>query len=95
MTDLEKMLRRVIGEDIDLRTNFQPNLGVVKAQDPGQVEQLVMNLVVSTPATPCPRVASSPWRPAIPTWTSRIAARTLTCVRALMFCWPSATPATG
>ena len=43
---LEKMLRRVIGEDIDLRTNLQPGLGCVRA-DPGQIEQIVMNLAVN------------------------------------------------
>ena len=44
--DLEKMLRRVIGEDIDLGTDLQPRLGCVRA-DPGQIEQVVMNLAVN------------------------------------------------
>ncbi|OAI41639.1 hypothetical protein AYO40_02800 [Planctomycetaceae bacterium SCGC AG-212-D15] len=46
VTESEKMLRRLIGEDIELRTVLQPALGPVKA-DPGQVEQLIMNLVVN------------------------------------------------
>jgi PAS domain S-box-containing protein len=46
VTDLEKMLRRLIGEDIDLRTVLHPELGSLKA-DPGQVEQVIMNLVVN------------------------------------------------
>jgi nitrogen-specific signal transduction histidine kinase len=46
VTDLERMLRRVIGEDVALRTSLQPALGHVKA-DPGQVEQVVLNLAVN------------------------------------------------
>lgn len=44
--DLEKLLRRVIGEDIDLGTNLQPTLGSIRA-DHGQIEQAVLNLVVN------------------------------------------------
>ncbi len=44
LLDLEKMLRRVIGEDIQLATNLQPTLGWVKI-DPGHIEQVVLNLV--------------------------------------------------
>jgi two-component system cell cycle sensor histidine kinase/response regulator CckA len=40
------MLQRLIGEDIDLRFELRPDLGQVSA-DPGQVEQVVMNLVVN------------------------------------------------
>ena len=46
ITNLGKMLRRLIGEDIDLTTELDPNLGHIKA-DPGQVEQVIMNLVVN------------------------------------------------
>src|ERR1051326_581345 len=43
---MEKMLRRVIGEDIELRTALETDLGNVHT-DPGQIEQVIMNLVVN------------------------------------------------
>lgn len=46
VSDLDKMLRRLIGEDIDLLTITEPRLGQVKA-DPGQIEQVVVNLIVN------------------------------------------------
>jgi two-component system cell cycle sensor histidine kinase/response regulator CckA len=46
VTDLQKMLSRLIGEDIDLVAMLDLELGTVKA-DPGQVQQVIMNLVVN------------------------------------------------
>ncbi|HEX4634350.1 MAG TPA: response regulator [Gemmatimonadales bacterium] len=43
---MEKMLVRLIGEDVDLRTRLDRYLGATKA-DPGQVEQILLNLVVN------------------------------------------------
>ena len=43
---LTSMLRRLIGEDIDLRLLLNPEIGVVKA-DAGQLEQVLMNLAVN------------------------------------------------
>jgi two-component system cell cycle sensor histidine kinase/response regulator CckA len=44
--NLDKMLRRIIGEDIDLVTLLAQDLGPVNA-DPGQIEQVIMNLAVN------------------------------------------------
>lgn len=46
VSGLSTMLQRLIGEDIDLRLVLRPDLGRVNA-DPGQVEQVLMNLVVN------------------------------------------------
>lgn len=46
MRNLERMLKRIIGEDIELVTNFEPKLKSVIA-DPGQIEQVVLNMTVN------------------------------------------------
>jgi PAS domain S-box-containing protein len=46
VADIQKMLSRVIGEDIQLVASLHPSLLSVKA-DPGQVEQVLMNLAVN------------------------------------------------
>jgi PAS domain S-box-containing protein len=46
VAEMEKMLRRLIGEDVQLVTVFEDRLGRVKA-DPGQMEQVLMNLAVN------------------------------------------------
>ncbi len=46
VTGIEKMLRRLIGEDVDLQTDLAADPSWVKV-DPGQLEQVVMNLVVN------------------------------------------------
>jgi PAS domain S-box-containing protein len=43
---VERMLRRILGEDIDFVQILAQNLGIVRA-DPGQIEQVLMNLVVN------------------------------------------------
>ena len=44
--DMDRMLRRVIGEDIELVTALAPALKTVRA-DPGQIEQVVVNIAVN------------------------------------------------
>ena len=46
VTEVEKMLRRLIGEDIELTAVLDLALGPVKA-DPGQIEQIILNLAVN------------------------------------------------
>ena len=46
ISDLEKMLRRLIGEDVELVTSLDPDVARINA-DPGQLEQVLMNLVVN------------------------------------------------
>ncbi len=43
---LEDMLRRLIGEDVELVTRLDPEFGRVKV-DPSQIEQVILNLVVN------------------------------------------------
>ncbi|MBJ6800093.1 PAS domain S-box protein [Geomonas propionica] len=43
---VQKMLERLIGENIRLVTDLAPDAGLIK-MDPGQLEQIVMNLVVN------------------------------------------------
>ncbi|MBN1582797.1 MAG: PAS domain S-box protein [Anaerolineae bacterium] len=46
IVDMEKMLYRLIGEDVELTTTLDRSLGQVKA-DPGQIEQVIVNLCVN------------------------------------------------
>jgi len=43
VANMDKMLRRLIGEDIELVTALDPDAGAVNA-DPGQLEQVLLNL---------------------------------------------------
>ncbi|MFO8070897.1 MAG: ATP-binding protein [Polyangia bacterium] len=45
-TGVEKMLRRILGEDIDFAQTLAPDLGLTLV-DPSQIEQVFMNLVVN------------------------------------------------
>jgi two-component system cell cycle sensor histidine kinase/response regulator CckA len=46
VSDLEKLLRRLIGEDVNLEISLDPGVARINA-DPGQLEQVLMNLVVN------------------------------------------------
>lgn len=47
VAEMERMLRRIIGENIAVTTTLQADLHLVKA-DPGQIEQVLMNLAVNS-----------------------------------------------
>lgn len=46
ISSMEKMVRRLLSDEIELKTMLAPHLGSIKA-DPGQIEQVIMNLVVN------------------------------------------------
>ncbi|HVY92039.1 MAG TPA: PAS domain S-box protein, partial [Bryobacteraceae bacterium] len=46
VTNIEKMLRRLIGEDVQLSLSLEPEIGIFRA-DPGQIEQIIVNLVIN------------------------------------------------
>ena len=43
---MDKMVRRLVSQTIEMRTRVEKNLGAVKA-DPGQIEQVILNLIVN------------------------------------------------
>ena len=47
VSEMSKMLRRLIGEDICFDARFDPELKQIRA-DPGQIEQVLVNLVVNS-----------------------------------------------
>ncbi|MGH7230704.1 MAG: ATP-binding protein, partial [Nitrospiraceae bacterium] len=44
--NLERMLMRVIGEDVNLSVALAPTLGLI-SMDPGQIEQVILNLAIN------------------------------------------------
>jgi PAS domain S-box-containing protein len=44
--NMDKMVRRLMNENIEMRTSVEKKLGAVKA-DPGQIEQVILNLIVN------------------------------------------------
>lgn len=46
VTDTQKIIKRLIGEDIEIKTALEQRLPGIKA-DPGQIEQVILNLAVN------------------------------------------------
>jgi len=46
VANMERMLQRLLGEDVELHTSLDPASGAVSA-DPGQLEQVLLNLAVN------------------------------------------------
>lgn len=46
VTNIQKMLGRLVGEDIELHLDADPDTGAIRA-DPHQIEQIIMNLAVN------------------------------------------------
>jgi PAS domain S-box-containing protein len=46
VVDMDRMLRRLIGEHIHMELALEPDLGLVRA-DPGQIQQIILNLVLN------------------------------------------------
>jgi PAS domain S-box-containing protein len=47
ISDMQKMLKRIIGEDIEFSTFLDPQIGNVRI-DPGQIEQIIINLAINS-----------------------------------------------
>jgi len=85
VSDTQKMLERILGEDIEFITRLEPNLGRVKA-DPGQIEQTLMNLVVNS-GTPCQKAGNSSLRRPMRKWMKCSCAATPTRSKQVPTSW--------
>jgi len=73
--DMERLLRPLIGEDIELITQLEPSIGCTRA-DAGQLEQVIMNLVVNAKDA-MPRGGKIASAPPASSWTIPIGRRIL------------------
>ncbi len=46
VTEIQKMLKRLVGENIQLETNLAPDLGAIRA-DPAKIDEVIINLVMN------------------------------------------------
>ena len=89
LRELEKMLRRVMGEDVELVTVLDDHLGKIK-MDPGQMEQVVLNLAINA-RDAMPSGGRSFSRRPMFVWTRSMPDPTSVLKRVTMSCSPSPT----
>ncbi|MDY0152423.1 MAG: PAS domain S-box protein [Candidatus Cloacimonas sp.] len=46
ITNLQKMLYRLVGDEVEIETDLTDDLGIIKA-DPGQIEQIIVNMALN------------------------------------------------
>jgi len=85
VTHMEKMLKRLIGEDVELETVSEPSCGKVEV-DPGHLEQIIMNLVVNAREA-TPEGGRSPSAPPMRTRMRLREGSRLRSTPAPMCCW--------
>jgi two-component system, cell cycle sensor histidine kinase and response regulator CckA len=86
VSETSHMLRRIIGEDVELITRLADDLANSRL-DPDQLAQVVLNLAVNARATPCRGAARCKSRPPTRRWTMPTAARTRRYNLAATSCW--------
>jgi signal transduction histidine kinase len=93
IADIMQMIRRIIGEDVEVTVKTDPELSLVFA-DPAQIEQVVMNMAVNA-RDAMPSGGRLIVKRSTMIWAKNTGVATLTCCRASMPSWQSAIPEWG